>query len=402
LRARGGALRGREPFLFPGTNSHFFTGNALETEMLRQPGTGWLYEKTAFVMPLPNAAGQCGERLTPIYRLYNNLFATHRFTPSSDARARLIAAGWRDEGIGFCAYAAFPIRTSLASLQPNLVRGVQSWADCHVPTILGGCIGVFNVPVPSVRYPGPSSPEFDIRTGVPPNPSGYEAFAVPASSPAAAASDVFVQSVPFGSFAAMHLSTLSKGPSPWSSMAMVATAEGPPPKYPFRIRAGTAYELTIGLDMKLQRLEAAAGSHAYGNALLEFVDSKSGRAIRFNLLAFGTLPGGDGAGVDVKDGVTIVGTTFRPGSAFGRSTAASVRATSSSYRASTDGLDRFEYKIVRPEFAAILAAARKVDPALSAEPDDYFVLRFGILLEVYGEGEIGGFFIPAQFSVQPL
>jgi hypothetical protein len=146
----------------------------------------------------------------------------------------------------------------------------------------------------------------------------------------------------------------------------------------------------------------AAGSHAYGNASLEFVDSKSGRAIRFNVLAFGTLPGRDGAGVDVKDGVTIVGTTFRPGSAFGRSVGASVRATSSSYRASTQDLDRFEYRIVRAEFAAILAAARTIDPALSMEPDDYFVRRFGVNQEVYGEGEIGAFFTPTYFSVQPL
>jgi serine protease len=60
------------------------------------------------VVPVPTTPGQCDASFVPVYRLYNNRFAqndsNHRFTPSRDAREQMLAAGWRDEGVAFCAY----------------------------------------------------------------------------------------------------------------------------------------------------------------------------------------------------------------------------------------------------------------------------------------------------------
>ena len=43
----------------------------------------------------------------------------------------------------------------------------------------------------------------------------------------------------------------------------------------------------------------------------------------------------------------------------------------------------------REEFSRVVQAARSVDPALSAEPDDYLLDNFHFNNEVYGDGEIG-------------
>jgi hypothetical protein len=95
-------------FYAPGPNSHFFTGSAGDVAILDRPGTGWIFENIAFYTGMPDAGGNCSQGLTPVRRLYNNRAAqndsNHRFTADEVARQIMVARGWVDEGVAFCAY----------------------------------------------------------------------------------------------------------------------------------------------------------------------------------------------------------------------------------------------------------------------------------------------------------
>src|SRR5262249_40422993 len=120
-------------FYAAGPNSHFYTGYANELADLSQPNTGWVFEGLAFVAPLPDSRfGTCavgGE----VYRLYNGHGeSTHRYTPSEDARARMIAAGWIDEGIAFCASRG-GIPTASYQVQVDDPAGIMDSSQCDAP-----------------------------------------------------------------------------------------------------------------------------------------------------------------------------------------------------------------------------------------------------------------------------
>ena len=50
---------------------------------------------------------------------------------------------------------------------------------------------------------------------------------------------------------------------------------------------------------------------------------------------------------------------------------------------------RFEFRVDRAEFSRILAAARTLEPALSADPADYVFDDYHFNNEIAGDGEIG-------------
>ena len=100
-----------------GPNSHFYTGNPAECEMLKaleqkekssqpkgQPYPGWQYEGIAFYALMP-ANGSCPGGTTPVYRHYNNRWmendSNHRFTATVEMRYAM-SQGWIDEGAVFC------------------------------------------------------------------------------------------------------------------------------------------------------------------------------------------------------------------------------------------------------------------------------------------------------------
>jgi hypothetical protein len=89
-----------------GANSHFYTAFASECESLKAEDSGWVYEGLSFRIPLPFGPN-CGPDTVPVYRLYNNGFATndsnHRFTIDARNIAPLEVQGWTYEGVAFCA-----------------------------------------------------------------------------------------------------------------------------------------------------------------------------------------------------------------------------------------------------------------------------------------------------------
>ena len=71
------------------------------TEQVASPRT------RRIVAALASVGSPCGAPLQPVYRLYNNREGearpNHRYTISPVLAGQLVAQGWTNEGIGFCA-----------------------------------------------------------------------------------------------------------------------------------------------------------------------------------------------------------------------------------------------------------------------------------------------------------
>ena len=100
--------------LSPGPNSHFYTINPAECQLLKdlQATTPanlkrWNFESNDFSSASP-VGGGCGSGTMPVYRAYNNGFArgidsNHRITANNAAYLAQVAKGWIGEGIVLCA-----------------------------------------------------------------------------------------------------------------------------------------------------------------------------------------------------------------------------------------------------------------------------------------------------------
>ena len=110
--------------LTPGPNSHFFTVDVNECNVLKaaqitpKPATvqQWNYEGSSYsttpVSVAANGSRSCPANTLPLYRAYNNAYpvsgpknpwdSNHRFTPAQADIASMVGTGWRDEGIVFC------------------------------------------------------------------------------------------------------------------------------------------------------------------------------------------------------------------------------------------------------------------------------------------------------------
>lgn len=96
-------------FYGAGPNSHFFTASSEECEIVRRPGTGWLYEGVGFhIRPVGSAnPRRCPDGLLSVNRAYNNRAAqndsNHRFTTSDSTVREMGSKGWAVEGTVMCA-----------------------------------------------------------------------------------------------------------------------------------------------------------------------------------------------------------------------------------------------------------------------------------------------------------
>lgn len=109
----------------PGPNSHFFTVDPGEcaslkgTQVTPRPATvqQWNYEGIGFATTPASAAANgsksCPATTLPVYRAYNNAYppsgpknpwdSNHRYALQQSDVAEMVAIGWQDEGIVFCA-----------------------------------------------------------------------------------------------------------------------------------------------------------------------------------------------------------------------------------------------------------------------------------------------------------
>ncbi len=404
-------------FYAPGANSHFFTADAAEAEWLKRPESGWIFEGTAFYVPsMPDAgSGRCeasphAASTVPVYRLYNNrsMFgdSNHRYTTSAEARESLVAAGWTYEGIAFCVpYVATPAhRVFYFSVEPD-PEAIQPAEDCRRGAGPGpSCVGLANLPVPRTLFSSPEFPypqytayshytdEFNARTGldaVTIDDYGWRVlnYTVPSGPFAAvAARDTFVQLTGRPFVVGLHLSTLGRGDSAYSSAMAAYAFEREAPAtgvqdarfFPWRNADAVDMDLHLDATVRVATIDLAPGGQAYGHAMIDFIDTRSGRTLEFGAQAWSTLGEGDYVGRSAATGNVIVATAVRPDNPFGRGS-----------RLESDGVYGVRFWIARAEFLRILDEARALDPALSPEPGDYAVANFRQSNEIFGDGAVG-------------
>jgi streptogramin lyase len=89
-----------------GPNSHFYTLEPSECATVKADA-GWKYEPTAKFWMMKPTGGSCPSWTQPVYRAYNNRFASndsnHRYTVSSAIYAEMTGRGWSGEGVVMCA-----------------------------------------------------------------------------------------------------------------------------------------------------------------------------------------------------------------------------------------------------------------------------------------------------------
>lgn len=406
-----------------GPNSHFFTGNPVEVNLLNLPGSGWTYERPAFAVPLTDpATGQCAEGYgyTPVYRLYNNRWmfndSNHRYTTSQAVRSRMRAEGWADEGIAFCAYNGGQAPIVSHAINVKTVNGIQSQADCDAESSLPrSCIAVSNLSVPAVEFSAaqgsPSNDEFNASTGIfyMGNPKVSTNVARLSDSRGAAAQDFFVQLTDWGTVFGINLVAPPRSGQQYSSVTPMhrLPVSNPAPGtadtrlFPFRTQFNTEYELRLDFSAGVNRLVVSEGSHAYGVAAIEFADTRSGGRFRAHILAYGTAPAGDIVARDDVDGRIFVGTSFKPQSSFGHAGSGLTVHMPASYYPLAPYLNPFIWSINRAEFQALVNIARGLDPVLSADPGDYLVASFGIKNQILGSGNLAFYAFGAGITLMP-
>lgn len=386
------------------SNSHFYTADAAEAASIQHPGSEWMLESQEFQVPVPDGAGHCDAPLVPVYRLYNNRFAfhdsNHRFVTDGGERARMVAQGWIDEGVRFCALGADEVPIESYAIAAGPATRVLPSPECEDESNnRGPCIAINNLPTPSALYPtiaGDTPAAFTELTG---QPRTTKLFVVPPASAELSPRFAFVQEA--GATLGVHVDTNGRGASPYSSVnplyqfhTVIAPGDFDDRYFPFAAHESDV-ELALRFTINVKSIEArTAGSAAYGHPTIEFIDRRSGHHLYFTVMTYGTppaVPAGDYLAPDVATGKVIVGTTFRADTPFGRSLGLPTLATPSGFVApnSWGWGGTFEFRIDRAEFQKVLDAARTVDAALSASPADYMVDNFHFNNEVYGDGEIG-------------
>jgi hypothetical protein len=382
-------------------NTHFYTADPAEAAGLEQPQSGWILEQREFRIPVPDATGQCAAGLVPVFRLYNHRAvyhdANHRYVTDAGERERMIALGWIDEGVRFCALGAKAVPIKSYAITARAPTRVMPSAQCEDEAVnRGSCIAVNNLPVPSLLFPksgGTTPRDFVDLTG---QAMSTRLFVVPGASAPDLPEYAFVEDA--GSTIGIHVDTRGRGPASLSSVN---------PLYQFHtgVDAGrfddrffpfgpseSAVQLAVHFTLNVKSIGTrGAGSAAYGHPTLELIDQRSAHHLYFTVLTYGTVAPADFLGVDSSTGKAIVGTTFRAQTPYGRSMALPTLFTPSGFVPDNPWGwgGYFEFRVDRTEFQRILDAARTLDPALSASPADYLLDNFHFNDEVAGDGAIG-------------
>jgi hypothetical protein len=155
---------------------------------------------------------------------------------------------------------------------------------------------------------------------------------------------------------------------------------------------GYDHDLLVTFQVRVKTVRRDnAQSHAYGHPLIDFRDTKSAEHVQVTLQTYGTQTPGDFVGRDAITGTVIVSTVFRDQPLFGtrlQGTFIACQADAVGGACDASGID-FSFRIDADDFAKVLALARGVNPALSANPADYAVENLQFRNETFRDAEIG-------------
>ena len=408
FQATAGGTLGRDGavcrFYSPRYNSHFFTGNAAECLALRQPGSEWVFEEIAFTAQLAGPASfACGLRDVAVHRLYNNRHAqgdaNHRFAWDPEVRQLMVADGWTDEGPAFCFFAPRRLPERSDAL---IVERIDSRPACE--SRVGGCVALSQLPAMTghVERFFPihflTNPEFPFISDYVLGRAIGDFWASNPSAPVwrtRLEPGVSVAGIPSfvqlgGSQVGVFVNGPERGAGPYASLTPMQELPGTGERvFPWRVFGDR--QLVVRAELSLGMLELlAAGSHAYAHPMIQFADAASGRSFFVTIQAVGSLAEGDFVGPDANRGWAIVSTSFRAQPLFGQRI--SGQYTRCVGTGKNDGClaeaRPFAFGLRRADFVQVLARARAVDPALSANPEDYFVANFAVHAETYLEARI--------------
>jgi hypothetical protein len=355
---------------------------------------------------------QCAAGGQPIYRLYNGRARehdpNHRFLPDAAARDDMIAAGWRDEGVAFCAQYAY--RKPLGSFAIATSQ-VRPSVECENESInLGPCVALNQIPAlrnEIVSWAPPwyvtrganYSPLFRQITG----DDGNVHTGQPVEDSGAVAAHSFVQTTFSSGTYGIRVSSLDRtvgslaSINPLYQFSTAAPAAGASDMRVFPWRNGLQNDLVVSFNLNVKTLRRGApGSQAYGHPTLQFLDTVGGRHLYVTLGAYGTDMGADtGAPLLMEDTATgrvIVATTFVAQPAFGKRLAGSLIHCDRAGSAGTcenGASDAFAFRLDRAAFRTVLQYARSLQPQLSATPEDYVLANFHFNNEIYLAAELG-------------
>jgi hypothetical protein len=394
-----------------GPNSHFYTENPAEAAILQRPGTGWTLENASAFAAFPlDAGGACPAFGTvAVRRLYNGRFmfndSNHRYVTRESDRAAMVAAGWADEGVHFCVLNALELPLKNYAIDAPLEGNILPSAQCEDESLrVGACIAINNLPVPGTPIPIGSFSLNDQYRFVNLTSLVSETAYVPFIGGAETADGPFLQGpadessgngTQLDSRYGIHVDTRGKALNQASSINPLyqfhtRPEDGDARFFPWREDPAGEHELSIrSVVQVLKTVARTPGSHFQGHPTLEFIDTRSGHHLYFTVGVYSPFAddGSDYLAPDVGTGKVIVGTTHRASTPYGRSLGSSSLHTPSGFVGNMGGI--FDYRMDRIEFGRVLAAARRIDPALSSDPNDYLIDNFHFNNEVGGDGEIG-------------
>jgi hypothetical protein len=329
--------------------SHFYTSNPAEMEWLRQPGSGWMLERIEFrqsqIYPVtpPGPCSNLGFHGWSVYRFYSPQ-SGHRYV-GSGLRETMRNKGWIDEGLALCLLSEATQPFKQFSMPTTLSDRVRNLDECKSAADPQPCLALTNLAAGDIAVDDTLTPT-RIR------------FATSGRSPGTLA---------------------NAGPY----YPLVGTGRD----NSFRPFAGYAVETELVLRYTIYLYKAEPGdtaSHVYGHPTIEFIDRDSGMALHFSALTFGSNAGADYLGRDAITGATIVGTTYRPSTPYGRS------IDTPTLRVPLEapiGVPRgFQFAMNRAEFQRVLDSARQFEPRLSNDPASYAVTAFRYKNEAVGNG----------------
>ena len=336
-------------FYSPVFNTHFYTADAAECELVKH-NPDWIYEKTAFPVYLPIPGQGCDT--ASIFRVYRA--GDHRYTADASLRDSMLAKGWADEGVAWCAVRGGRNALATIDVQPGLPDSAQA---CQA--VAGQCIALDSLaPMPN-RVPVYLPPDYIMPN--PAYPPGVNAI--------------------IGSNMGSDLNT-SQPPDPSAIL-----------KHSFTSAGGGLYldghERTGGNYARI-----TPGSHAYGATMLQFGDASTGRSFLVTVQAYGTVAPADFAAPDARSGEPIVSTVFRAAPAFGRTLSGSFIAckgdgSACAPQGTSTPATPFTFSLTRADFQAAIGRARTIDPALSANAANYFLARVAFNNETYLDARLG-------------
>lgn len=105
--------------------SHFYTADTAECAGLKSDQY-WKFETIAFYVAPAASDGSCLSGKVPVYRFYNNRLSgtpNHRYSTAAYVRSEMVAKGWADEGVAFCAEASAPVDPTLPQPTGKMIGG---------------------------------------------------------------------------------------------------------------------------------------------------------------------------------------------------------------------------------------------------------------------------------------